>query len=125
MSRIIVCTESEEQKKITIDDVNNIPRSLNVKVCQYHPQKDINVVIQTDYLGNIYIKHIYNSLSANVPSKGLSSDKDNKNNEEKDKYYIVSLDSYTDPGVILTPIKNPNNFRNNLLDCPHLAKSVK
>ncbi len=59
-------------------------------------------MIQTDYLGNIYIK-----------------------NNNDNVYYIVSLDSSLDSGIELIRIKNPNRFRKNCEDHTHLTKQVR
>lgn len=65
--------------------------------------KEINnekIYLQTDYLGNIYLKH-------------------------NDTYYIVSLDNYNESGVELTKIKNPKKFRETLLDSKFLKIAIK
>lgn len=59
-----------------------------------------HVFLQTDYLGNIYLKY-------------------------NDKYYIVSLDSYTESGIELNRIYNVNIFRKNLLESQFLKDAVK
>jgi hypothetical protein len=106
MSKILVCVETEKNDNINVLDVNNNSKSIDVKVFEYQPEKDTYAIIQTDYLGNIYIK---------------------QTNNNDDIYYIVSLDSNEDSGscIELIRIKNPNIFRKNLEDEAHLKKSVR
>ena len=58
------------------------------------------VYIQTDYLGNIYIKH------------------------EKD-YYTISLDAYLPAGIELNKISKPDIFRKNYSEYQFLKKEIK
>lgn len=100
MSKISVCIEEEKSETIKVFDENNVERSVDVKVTEYHPQKEESVYIQTDYLGNIYLKH-------------------------NDQYYTVSLDSYQPSGVELNKIEKPNIFRKNLIESRFLRDAVK
>ena len=104
MSKITVCAEREETKTITIPDINNINRDVSVKVFEYNPIPGVDVIVETDYLGNIYIKH---TIDKNVI------------------YYIVSLDSSEISGISLTRIKNPLIFKKNLEDAEHLKNEVR
>jgi hypothetical protein len=104
MSKITVCTEREETKTITIPDINNINQDVSVKLFEYDPIPKVDVVIETDYLGNIYIKHTL---------------------DKKVVHYIVSLDSSENSGIILTRIKNPSIFKKNLEDAEYLKSQVK
>lgn len=104
MSKITVCREREETKTITIPDINNINQDVSVKIFEYDPIPKVDVVVETDYLGNIYIKHTI---------------------DDKVIYYIVSLDPSESTGIVLTRIKNPSIFKNNLKDAEHLKNEVK
>lgn len=88
MSKITVYQERiiNEQNKIKYE---YIPINGNNYAC-----------IQTDYLGNIYIKY-------------------------KDIYYIVSLDISAESGIQLTQIIKPNCFRNNLLEIKNISENVR
>jgi hypothetical protein len=93
MSNICVCIEEKKNE-------NNID-SIDVKyVTEYRPQKGETVYMQTDYMGNIYLKH-------------------------NDQYYIVSLDSYHPSGVELNRIEKPNIFRKNLIESRFLKDAIK
>jgi len=100
MSRITVCIEEEKKDTIKVFDENNVERIVDVKVLEYLPQKDEKVYLQTDYQGNIYLKH-------------------------NDQYYIVSLDSYTDSGVELNKIYKVDAFRKNLMESQFLQRAVR
>lgn len=79
---------------VTKEEIVQIDDKLNnktVEVKKYTVIPDQSVLLQTDYNGNIYLRH-------------------------DDKYYIVSLDQYCDSGVELTPINKPDYFRKNLLE---------
>lgn len=102
MSKITVCLEEEETKTVTVNDVNNVPQLVEMKLFEYQPQKDMNVVVQADCLGNVYIKNLSNNV-----------------------YYIVSLDVDLDPGIELIRIKSPDRFRKNFENHNHLTKSVR
>ena len=56
MSKICVCIEEDKTDTIMVPDNDGVQRSVEVKVTEYHPQKE-EVFIQTDYMGNIYLKH--------------------------------------------------------------------
>jgi len=56
--------------------------------------------LQTDYLGNIYLKH-------------------------NDSYYFVNLDSASDHGIELSLVVNPDTFRKNLAEMGQMVKDVK
>ncbi len=56
--------------------------------------------LQTDYLGNIYLKH-------------------------HEKYYFVGLDSALGHGVELSHVVNPDTFKRNLLEMRSIVNNVK
>lgn len=81
--------------------VHNYEISENAKPdTNYEEMKNEKVYLQTDYLGNIYLKH-------------------------NDTYYIVSLDVYSVAGIELTKIKNPKKFRETLIDSKFLKTAIK
>lgn len=100
MSKISVCVEEEKTEIIKVFDENNVERSVDVKVTEYLPQKNEEVYVQTDYMGNVYLKH-------------------------NDQYYTVSLDSYHPSGVELNKIEKPNIFRKNLIESRFLKDAVR
>lgn len=100
MSKITICIEEEKTKNIKIYDENNNEQFIDVKIIEYHPQKDNWAYLQTDYFGNIYLKH-------------------------KDKYYTVSLDSYESSGIELNRIEKPDVFRKNLIESRFLKNAIK
>jgi hypothetical protein len=106
MSKIIVSHQVETHKIFKIFDVTDTKRDVDVVLFEFIPQ-DASVYLHADYLGNIYLKHI--------------------NNEDKSKstYYIVTPDAYSESGIELTPIKNPDTFRKNLLESEFLKQNVK
>lgn len=100
MSLITVCIEHEKTKTVRTYDENNVEHCDEIKIVEYIPQNNEKVFVQTDFMGNIYLKH-------------------------GDQYYTVSLDSYQPSGVELNLINKPDIFRMNLVESKYLRDAVK
>jgi len=72
----------------------------NKENTKYSPNSREFGVLQTDYLGNVYLKY-------------------------KNDYYIISLDVDNAVGALLTQVKYPEVFRKNLQETNFLRKEVK
>lgn len=86
MSKIII--NRKEIVKINENETKNI-----YSPCDF-------ALLQTDYLGNIYLKY-------------------------HDVYYFVGIDSALEHGVELSLVMNPDTFKKNLLEMQSLVKNVK
>jgi hypothetical protein len=115
MNRITVCEQIEKKSKTKIFDVTDKEREVEIILFEFKPLKDI-VIPQVDYSGNLYLKHVIEQKTSNNDEKG---------HDEKSVYYMISLDQYSETGIDLTPIKNPNTFRKNLLESGFSKNNVR
>jgi hypothetical protein len=91
----------EEIYQTEAKDENN--NAVQITKNRFFKMENDYVYVQTDYLGNIYIKHTKNDTM---------------------KYYIVSLDPSINSGIELTLIAKPDSFRNNLLEMQQCVKNI-
>ncbi|VBB17875.1 hypothetical protein YASMINEVIRUS_338 [Yasminevirus sp. GU-2018] len=104
MSKVVISIPEQQTIVTKLTDSNGSVKETSHQKTVFKPldKPDIpkSVIVNVDYLGNIYLKH-------------------------GDSYYIVGVDQYSSSGVELTKIKSPDVFRRNLLDSKYLRNAIK